>query len=136
MHDLHIDDFCKDAAQILLTLFQHFPQALTLYIEDICGPDTPDEFGLHSPRHMACFSAAMWLAEEGLIRLGQSVRQEAFEDAVLTSRSFNYLVAPASSTLSTSRAKELRELMVKGSSEQFKSHFLKQLQNLTRTLRE
>lgn len=86
LHDLHIGDFCKDAARTLLLLYRRFPVKTTLYIEDIAGPDQPDEFGLHSPRHMAAFGAALWLAEEGLFRFSQPIKQEALDEAVLSAK--------------------------------------------------
>lgn len=56
MADLHIDDFYRDAALILLRLYRTFPRKTILYVDDISGPDTPDEFGLHSERFQSCFS--------------------------------------------------------------------------------
>lgn len=91
MSDLHIDDFCKDIARILNHLYLQFPRKTTLYVEDIAGPDDPDEFGLHSPRHMACLGALVWLSEEGYIRFESSIRQEAVDQAVLAGRSFTVL---------------------------------------------
>jgi hypothetical protein len=61
MLDVHIDDFFKDCAVILLHGFKYFPTKQVLYVEDICGPDEADEFGLHSPRHLAGFGAIIWL---------------------------------------------------------------------------
>ncbi len=93
MSDLHIDDFCKDSARILVALYAKFPQKLILYVEDIAGPDQPDEFGLHSPRHQACFSTMLWLAETDYISYIQPVRQEALEGATLTHRGFTFLAS-------------------------------------------
>lgn len=97
MSDLHIDDFCKDVARALAQLYQSFPRKTTVYVEDISGPDEPDEFGLHSNRHLACLGALVWLAEEGYIRFDDTIRQEAVDQAVLTGRTFTVLssVAPA-----------------------------------------
>ena len=67
MSDIHIDDFFKDAAKVLLQLFNVFPRKSTVYVEDISGADNPDEFGLHDDRFMACFSTMLWLEEEGYI---------------------------------------------------------------------
>lgn len=94
MHDLHIGDFYKDVAGILITLYMRFPQKSTLYIEDINGPDTPDEFGLHSPRHLSCFSAALWLAEEGYLRFTQTIHQDALDEVVLTQAAFLFFSSP------------------------------------------
>ncbi len=63
--DLQIDDFYKDAAGGLLTLYQAFPRKIALYVEDLIGREEPDEFGLPSTRHQSCLGALLWLAEEG-----------------------------------------------------------------------
>ncbi|WP_097461167.1 hypothetical protein [Mangrovitalea sediminis] len=88
MADIHIDDFYKDTARILLQLYNAFPRKASVFVEDIAGPDQPDEFGLHSKRHMACFGAMLWLAEEGFIRYVDTIRQEAVDQAILTQQSF------------------------------------------------
>ena len=93
MNNLHIDDFCKDCALILLQLYRVFPRRHTVYVEDICGSDTPDEVGLHSDRHMAGLGAMLWLAEEGYIRYQSLVYQDAVDQAVLTQKSFIILTA-------------------------------------------
>lgn len=94
MTDINVDDFCKDAARTLLALYAAFPRPLTLYVEDIAGPDETDEFGMHSDRHLACFSAFLWLAEEGWVRFGDTIRQEAVDQVVLTGRAFTLLSTP------------------------------------------
>jgi hypothetical protein len=86
--DIHIDDFYKDAARILVLLYSHFPRKITLYVDDISGPDTPDEFGLHSPRHQACFHTMLWLASTGYLDYGQMVYQDALDEACLTHKAF------------------------------------------------
>lgn len=88
MSDLHIDDFFQDAAKTLVLLYKQFPRKTMLYVEDVSGPDTPDEFGLHSPRHQACFDCFLWLADSGYFTFGELVRQEALDQAVLTHRGF------------------------------------------------
>jgi hypothetical protein len=92
LDDLHIHDFYRDAGRILLALFGQFPLPSTIYVEDIAGPDTPDEFGLHSPRHLACLGALSWLKQSGYIHFSQLVRQEAAEDVVLSHRGFLLLI--------------------------------------------
>ena len=77
MADLHIEDFYRDVAKIFLNLYALFPRKTILYVEDICGPDQPDEFGLHNPRFQAGFSAMVWLAEHGYIHFQETIRQEA-----------------------------------------------------------
>jgi len=91
MADLHIDDFYKDAAQILLVLYQFFPRPYTVYAEDISGPDLPDEYGLHSDRHQSCFSAMIWLGDTGLLRFVDVINNEAIDQAVLTHKALTLL---------------------------------------------
>ena len=93
MLDVHIDDFYMDCAATLLTGFRAFPRQQQLFIEDICGPDTVDEFGLHSDRHLAALGTVQWLQEEGYIRFSCINRQESVDDFVLTSKAFTRLIA-------------------------------------------
>ncbi len=88
MADLHIDDFYRDVATIFLRLYAIFPRKTTLYVEDICGPDEPDEFGLHNPRFQAAFSTVVWLADQGYLRFQDAIREEAVDQAVLSQRAF------------------------------------------------
>ncbi|WP_297793586.1 hypothetical protein [uncultured Marinobacter sp.] len=99
MADIHIEEFYKDTAIALVQLYGAFPRRTNLFVEDIAGPDEPDEFGLHSKRHMACFGALLWLEEEGLLRYVDTIRQEALDQAVLTQKAFVRLSAPASTEL-------------------------------------
>ena len=99
MADLHVEEFYKDAAIALVQLYGAFPRRINLFVEDIAGPDEPDEFGLHSKRHMACFGALLWLSEEGLVRYVDTIRQEALDQAVLTRSAFIRLSAPAPASL-------------------------------------
>ncbi|MFW6094607.1 MAG: hypothetical protein ACODAC_11590 [Pseudomonadota bacterium] len=94
MSDLNVDDFCKDAARALTALYAAFPRAHTLFVEEIAGAAEEDEFGLPSPRHMACLAALLWLADEGLLRYVDTIRHEAVDQAVLTARTFTLLSAP------------------------------------------
>ena len=91
MGDLHIDDFYKDAAKVLLVLYQYFPRPYTVYVSDISGPDEPDEYGLHSDRHQACFSTMVWLADAGLLRYVDIINREAIDQAVLTHKALTLL---------------------------------------------
>jgi hypothetical protein len=95
MAEIHVEEFYKDVAIALVQLYGAFPRRVNLFIEDIAGPDAPDEFGLHSKRHMACFGALLWLEEEGLIRYIDTIRQEALDQAVLTRKAFIRLSTPA-----------------------------------------
>ncbi|SRR5690554_7211600 len=102
MADIHVEEFYKDVAIALAQLYATFPRRTNLFVEDIAGPDEPDEFGLHSKRHMACFGALLWLAEEGLVRYVDTIRQEALDQAVLTREAFIRLSAPAPQALARS----------------------------------
>ena len=95
MLDVHIDDFYMDVAATLLSGFRYFPRTQTLFIEDISGPDNMDEFGLHSPRHLAALGTLQWLQEEGYIRFSNLSRQESVDDFVLTSKAFTRMIAMA-----------------------------------------
>lgn len=109
MNDIHISDFYKDAALILIMLYKHFPRKHLLFVEDISGPDTPDEFGLPTTRHLACLQTMIWLGDEGLLRFDDIVRQEAIEQAVLTQRAF-LLLSSVSLPKSASLTKTPEEL--------------------------
>ena len=103
MSDINIDDFCRDTARVLTTLYSVFPRPHTLFVEDICGAHEPDEFGVHGARHLTCFHTMLWLADENFIRFADSIRQEAVDQAVLTGRCFSLLCsAPGSFTLAKS----------------------------------
>lgn len=91
MADLHIEEFYKDAALVLAQLYAAFPRKTSVYVEDIAGADTPDEFGLHSKRHLACFGAMVWLAEERWIRYTDTIGQTAIDQAILTQATFTLL---------------------------------------------
>lgn len=95
MSDLHIDDFYKDAALILLQLYKNFPRKITLFVEDICGPDVVDDFGLHSERHLACFSTIRWLADSNYLHFDDTIREEATDQTVLSHKAFTLLASPA-----------------------------------------
>ena len=91
MSDIHIDDFYRDCALIFLRLYNIFPRKVILYVDDITGPDDPDEFGLHSDRFMAGFSTLCWLAEQGYIQYETTIKQEALDQAVLSHKAFMML---------------------------------------------
>lgn len=93
MADIHIDDFSRDVALVLVTLWNVFPRKYTVYVEDISGPDETDEVGLHSNRFHACFGAMLWLAEEDYIRYESLVYREGIDQAVLTNKAFAALSA-------------------------------------------
>jgi hypothetical protein len=103
MSDLHIDDFYKDTALIFLRLYASFPNKIILYVEDICGEDQPDEFGLHSNRFLSGFSTMVWLGEQGYLKFDTTIKQEALDQAVLTEKGF--LLLSSRSELDFSEAK-------------------------------
>ncbi|WP_150304218.1 hypothetical protein [Pseudomonas saliphila] len=94
MADLHIDDFYRDAAGILLSLYNGFPSPSILFVEDLIGPHEPDVFGVPAPRHLACFNAMLWMAGEGFLRYGDTIRQEGLDQCCLTERAFLMLSTP------------------------------------------
>jgi len=96
MSDIHIDDFYRDVATVFLRLYAVFPRKSTLYVEDICGPDQPDEFGLHHPRFQAGFSAMVWLAEHGYLSFQETIRAEALDQVVLSQKAFLLLTSRCS----------------------------------------
>ena len=93
MADIHIDDFCRDSALVLLQLFNAFPRPQAVYVEDISGPDEPDEVGLHSKRYMSCLGTMLWLADEGYLRYENLIYQDGIDQAVLTRKTFILLSA-------------------------------------------
>lgn len=95
MADIHIEEFFRDTAIVLVQLYNAFPRKTTLFVEDIAGPDEPDEFGLHSRRHMACFGTMLWLAEEGHLRYETTISQDAIDQVVLTQSTFTRMSAAA-----------------------------------------
>jgi len=95
MSGIHIDEFFADAAHILVSLHNVFPRPVTLFAEDICGPDEPDEYGVHSHRYQACFATMVWLAQEGYIRYQDTIRQDAIDQAVLSGKCFTALISPS-----------------------------------------
>ena len=44
MADIHVEEFYKDVAVALVQLYSVFPRRTNLFVEDIAGPDEPDEF--------------------------------------------------------------------------------------------
>ena len=117
MADLHIDDFYRDVAKIFLRLYSIFPRKTALYVEDISGPDEPDEFGLHHPRFQACFSAMVWLAEHGYLIFEDNVRQEALDQVVLSQKAFLLLASRSELQLFTPTAGESVSASVKEGSQ-------------------
>ncbi|MEE8057383.1 MAG: hypothetical protein V3T17_06060 [Pseudomonadales bacterium] len=88
MTDIHIDDFYKDVGLIFTRLYNSFPKKIILYVDDISGADDPDEFGLHSERFLAGFSAMVWLGDQHYLQYDAPIKQEALDQAVLSQRAF------------------------------------------------
>ena len=138
MNDIHIDDFYRDAAIALHRLYASFPRRVGLFVDDIAGPVTTDEFGVPGERFLACFGTLLWLAEEGYLRYADTIRTEAIDQAVLTGRCFNILTArvahddvPEDPTLPESvraehsmRIHRLREALNSGSSTRVRGEML------------
>jgi hypothetical protein len=93
--DIHIDDFFKDAAKTLVRLYLTFPRKATVFVEEVAGPVTTDEFGVPGTRFLSCFGTLLWLAEEGYLRYDEAIRMEAIDQAVLTGRCFGVLTMRA-----------------------------------------
>jgi hypothetical protein len=129
LSDIHIDDFFRDAAKALNRLYSSFPRKVPVFVEEIAGTVTTDEFGVPGDRYVACFGTLVWLAEEGYLRYDDTIRMEAIDQAVLTGRCFSVLTmqavtdTPADETLPASVRSEqsthihqLREALKSGSS--------------------
>ena len=110
MTDINVDDFLKDAAKTLVSLYGVFPRRHTVFVDDIYAIEEPDEFGLHSDRYQACFGALLWLGEENYLRFADSIRDEAIDQAILTGRCFTLLTSPSKAALATLEP-ELPELI-------------------------
>ncbi len=98
MFDIHIEEFFIDSFAVLSQLYQSFPTARPVFVEDIAGPDDPDEYGVHSKRFQACFGAMLWLEKEGYLRFETTIRQEAIDQACLTTKGLMLLARTAQNT--------------------------------------
>ena len=94
MADLHIEDFFADSCKIVASIYLVFPRPITLFVEDISGPDEPDEYGVHSARHQSCFASMLWLAQENYLSFQDTIRSEAIDQAVLSGRCISALLSP------------------------------------------
>lgn len=102
MTDINVEEFFKDSAKILTTLYLVFPRRHTLFVADVCGPEEPDEFGMHSERYLSCLGTLLWLGEEGYLRFEETIRFEAIDQAILTGRCFTLLSSPTRTSLEPS----------------------------------
>ena len=100
MADLHIEEFFGDAARVLVSLYRIFPRPVTLFVEDISGPDEPDEYGVHSHRHQACFATMLFLHNEGFVEYAETIRSEALDQASLSGKALSLLLSPMLSPIS------------------------------------
>lgn len=88
MADIHIDDFYKDVAKILIRLYSSFPNKTVLYVDEITGQVEQDEFGLYSERYLSALSAMVWLGDSYYLKYDSCIKQEALDQAVLTEKGF------------------------------------------------
>lgn len=86
MFNIHIEEFFLDCTKILKQLYMSFPMKSNVFVEDISGPDQADEYGLHCDRFQSCFGAMLWLEKEKFIHFESTLRQEAIDQATLTSK--------------------------------------------------
>lgn len=93
MFDIHIEEFYRDCVKVLHHLYQVFPRKSAVFVEDISGEDRPDEYGVHSDRFLACFGTMLWLAEENYIIYESTIKQEAIDQATLTSKGLNLMAS-------------------------------------------
>lgn len=99
MTDIHIEEFYRDIGLTLSKLYATFPRRVIFYVEDICGEDKPDEFGIHSERYLNGLSALTWLKDNHYIHFDALVKQEAIDQVVLTQKSFLILTSQSSAAL-------------------------------------
>lgn len=120
MADIHIADFHRDSAAILTALYRSFPRKVQLFVDDFAGPSAPDEFGLPSARHQACFATMLWLAEAGYLNYHDTIRQEALDQVSLSHLGFTLLASlvqlPQESEPGLSHVEQLRQALKSGSS--------------------
>jgi hypothetical protein len=121
--DLHIDDFCRDTARILVRLYSQFPRPQLLFVDEICGSAETDEFGMPGSRHLACFSTLLWLGDEGYLRYTETLRQEGLDQAVLSGHGLRLLSSRSvmpwlGQEQGDSHVVQLRRVLASGSSSQ------------------
>lgn len=128
MADIHIADFYRDCATILAQLYRTFPRKTQLFVDDIAGPAQPDEFGLPSPRHQACFATMVWLAEAGYISYLTNIRQEALDQVTLSHTGFTLLssssLIPNPEQPGATHITTLRKALKSGATDQLQSAVL------------
>jgi len=95
MADINIENFYRHIAKILSILYESFPSKAPVFVDDVAGIDTPDEYGLHSPNYTAGFFALVWLGDEEFLRYADTIRQDGIDQACLTHKGFLRLSAVA-----------------------------------------
>ena len=110
MTDLNVDDFFKDAARTLVSLYGVFPRRHAIFVDDVYATEEPDEFGLHSERYQACFGTLLWLGDENYLRFKDTIKDEAIDQAILTGRCFTLLSSPVGPLASPSDLPDLVRL--------------------------
>jgi hypothetical protein len=93
MADLHIDDFRKDLAVVLIRLFNNFPRPHAIYLDEICPESETDEYGLVSKRYLAAMATLIWMGEEGMLRYQSVLPNEGIDQAVLTLGAWKHLMS-------------------------------------------
>jgi hypothetical protein len=88
MADINIENFYHHIAKILSILYESFPSKTPVFVDDVAGIDTPDEYGLHSPNYTAGFFALVWLGDEEFLRYADTIRQDGIDQACLTHKGF------------------------------------------------
>ena len=145
MSDIHIDDFYRDAAIALHRLYASFPRRVAVFVDEIAGPVTTDEFGVPAERFLACFGTLLWLADEGYLRYADTIRTEAIDQAVLTGRCFNALTGRAAHSIpndpalppsvrdeQSTRIHRLREALDSGSSTRVRAEMIDIIELMSR----
>ena len=88
MLDVHINDFWKDCAAILLFSCATFQDSKRSILKTFQarrhGRVWPAQ-----PRHLAVLGAVQWLKDEGFIRFSHFDRQESVDDFVLCAKAFH-----------------------------------------------
>jgi hypothetical protein len=93
MFNIHIEEFFLDCTKIMKQLYMAFPMKSNVFVEDISGPDQADEYGLHSDRFQSCFGAMLWLEQERFIKYENTLKQEAIDQATLTSKGLKLMAS-------------------------------------------
>jgi len=95
MADINIKNFYRYIAKILSILYESFPSKTPVFVDDVAGIDSPDEYGLHRPNYTAGFFALVWLGDEEFLRYTDTIRQDGIDQACLTHKGFLGLSAVA-----------------------------------------